>query len=95
MLEGERADRRFGKRARMRGRSYVRFRLEQLAEPLGGARRAQQVAIDLGQRAEGARDEAAGEDDSGSSTGLIIGLIVLAGLLGAAGWMGWRRRQTP
>lgn len=38
--------------------------------------------------------DTAGDEDTGSSTGLIVGLVVLVGLAGAA-WMGWRRRQTP
>lgn len=36
----------------------------------------------------------AADDDSGSSTGLIIGLIVLAALLAGAAWMRWKRRTT-
>ena len=63
--EFERPARRFGEGARLRGRGDARFGVEQLAQPFGGARGAQQVAIDLGQRAERARDQPAGEDESG------------------------------
>ncbi len=63
--EFERAGRRIGQRPRVRGRRDVGFGMEQFAQPLGGARCAKQVAIDLGKRPERPGDEAACQDEGG------------------------------
>lgn len=61
----ERADGRVGECARVRGRRDGRLGVQKLAEPLGGAGGAEQVAIYLGQGAERAGNEAAGEHEGG------------------------------
>ncbi len=57
--------RRIGEAAGVGGRGDARFGVQQFGEPFGGADGAQQVAIDLGERAESARDEPAGEHEGG------------------------------
>jgi hypothetical protein len=54
-----------GQRLRAFGRGDGRALVLQFAHPAGGPRAAQQIAIDFGQRAEGARDQPAGQHEGG------------------------------
>ncbi len=65
MVEFERAARHGGQRHRVGRRADLRHFVEQLGKAAGGARAAQKVAIDLGQCAERAGDQAAGQHEGG------------------------------
>ena len=64
MVEFERAARGHGKRRRLRWRADLGDFGEQLGQPLGRTRGAEQVAIDFGQRAERARHQRRGDEEA-------------------------------
>ncbi len=65
VAERKAATRRHRQRLRAFGCGHGGALMQQLGDPAGRARAAQQIAIDLGKRTEGARDQACGQDESG------------------------------
>ena len=71
MIERDRAARRLGQGDRVGGRGDLRPLGEQLGQPPGRTGAAQQIAIDFGQRAERAGDQAAGQHERAIEPPLI------------------------